>query len=61
MGELITDDILHTFAVVGEPEDVPRLMLERYGDIVDRLSFYAPYRSDPGRWAKVLEGFREAG
>jgi len=33
----------------------------RYGDIVDRLSFYAPYRSDPGRWAKVLEGFREAG
>jgi hypothetical protein len=36
-------------------------MLERYGDIVDRLSFYAPYRSDPDRWGKVLEGFREAG
>jgi hypothetical protein len=34
-------------------------MLERYGDIVDRLSFYAPYRSDPDRWGKVLEGFRE--
>jgi probable F420-dependent oxidoreductase len=59
MGELITDDILDTFAVVGEPEAVPRLMLERYGDIVDRLSFYAPYRSDPDRWGKVLEGFRE--
>jgi probable F420-dependent oxidoreductase len=59
MGELITDDILDTFAVVGEPEAVPGLMLERYGDIVDRLSFYAPYRSDPDRWGKVLEGFRE--
>jgi probable F420-dependent oxidoreductase len=61
MGELITDDILDAFAVVGEPEDVPRLMLERYGDIVDRLSFYAPYRSDPERWGRVLEGFRQAG
>jgi probable F420-dependent oxidoreductase len=60
MGELITDDILDAFAVVGEPEDVPRLMLERYGDIVDRLSFYAPYRSDPERWGRVLEGFRQA-
>jgi probable F420-dependent oxidoreductase len=61
MGELITDDILAAFAIVGEPEDVPRLMLERYGDLVDRLSFYAPYRSDPDRWGKVLEGFRQAG
>jgi probable F420-dependent oxidoreductase len=61
MGELITDDILDAFAVVGDPEDVPGLMLERYGDIVDRLSFYAPYRSDPERWGRVLEGFRQAG
>ncbi len=61
MGELITDDILDAFAVVAEPEDVPGRMLERYGDVVDRLSFYAPYRSDPDRWAKVLDGFRQAG
>ncbi len=59
MGELITDDILETFAIVGEPEDVPGLMLHRYGDVVDRLSFYAPYRSDRDRWRKVLAGFRE--
>ena len=58
MGELIDDEVLSTFAVVGEPEDVPKLLLARYGDIVDRLSFYAPYESDPDRWAKVLEGFR---
>jgi probable F420-dependent oxidoreductase len=61
MGELIDDEMLNTFAVVGEPEDVPRLMLARYGDLVDRLSFYAPYRSDPQRWAGVLEGFKAAG
>ena len=59
MGDLITDDILDAFAIIGEPEDIPKAMLARYGDIVDRLSFYAPYRSDPERWRQVLAGFRE--
>ena len=58
MGELITDDILETFAVVAAPEDIPKRLLERYGDLVDRISFYAPYRSDPDRWKHVLAGFR---
>lgn len=59
MGELIDDEIVDTFAVVGEPEQIPSLLLARYGDLVDRLSFYAPYRSDPERWARVLDGFRQ--
>ena len=59
MGELITDDILETFAVVAAPEDIPAALTERYGDLVDRLSFYAPYQSDPDRWKRVLAGFRE--
>ncbi len=58
MGELITDDILDEFAVVAEPEAVPKAMLARYGGIVDRLSFYAPYESDPERWKQVLAGFK---
>jgi len=58
MGDLVTDEILETFAVVAEPEDVPRQLLARYGDVVDRVSFYAPYKSDPERWSKVLDGFR---
>ncbi len=57
MGGLIDDDILETFAVVGEPEEIPALLLGRYGDIVDRLSFYAPYQSDPERWSRILAGF----
>jgi probable F420-dependent oxidoreductase len=57
MGELIEDDVLHAFAVTGEPEDIPKLMLARYGDVLDRISFYAPYRSDPERWARILAGF----
>jgi probable F420-dependent oxidoreductase len=58
MGDLITDDILETFAVVATPEEIPALMLARFGDLVDRISFYAPYRSDPDRWKGVLAGFR---
>ena len=61
MGELITDDVLDTFAVVGEPEDIPKLMLARYGDVLDRISFYAPYQSDPERWSRILAGFHAAG
>jgi probable F420-dependent oxidoreductase len=60
MGELIDDDMLGTFAVTGEPEEIPGRLLARYGDIVDRVSFYAPYKSDPERWARVVEGFKTA-
>ncbi len=60
MGELIDDDVLDAFAVVAEPEDIPKALLARYGDLVDRLSFYAPYRSDPDRWKTVLAGFKQA-
>ena len=28
---------------------------KRYGDVVSRLSFYAPYASDPERWRAVME------
>jgi len=58
MGKLITDDIVDAFAVEGEPEQVPRLILDRYGDVIDRVSFYAPYRSDRERWQAVLAGFK---
>jgi probable F420-dependent oxidoreductase len=55
MGELITDDILDTFAVVAEPEKLAEGINARYGDIVQRLSFYAPYASDPDRWKAVMD------
>lgn len=60
MGELIDDEMLDTFAVVGEPEEIAGQLLGRYGDIVDRLSFYAPYQSDPDRWSAVLDGLKQA-
>ncbi len=58
MGELITDDILDAFAVVAAPEQIAAKLDERYGDVVQRLSFYAPYASDPDRWAAVLRDLK---
>jgi probable F420-dependent oxidoreductase len=58
MGTLIDDEILNTFAVVGEPEQIAPKLQERYGDICDRISFYAPYQSDPERWRRVMDALK---
>ena len=58
MGDLITDEILDAFAVVGEPEAIAPELRSRYGDVVDRISFYAPYTSDPARWQQVFTELR---
>lgn len=54
MGDLISDEMLNIFAVVGEPEQIAPELHKRYGDVIQRMSFYAPYKSDPQRWQKVL-------
>jgi probable F420-dependent oxidoreductase len=58
MAGLIDDEMLNTFAVCGRPSEIAGLMTERYGALVDRVAFNAPYRSDPAAWAEVLDGFR---
>jgi probable F420-dependent oxidoreductase len=54
MGKLIDDEILNTFAVVGTPEQIGPELHRRYGDVISRISFYAPYANDPDRWGKVI-------
>jgi probable F420-dependent oxidoreductase len=46
MGRRIEDDVLETFAVSGTPEEIPGRLHRRFGDLVDRVSLYMPYRSD---------------
>ena len=58
MGNIIDDEILNTFAVVGEPETIAPELHRRYGDVIQRISFYAPYKTDPDRWSKVLEDLK---
>ncbi len=54
MGTLVDDEVLNTFAVVGEPEQIGAELNRRYGDCIQRLSFYAPYKADPERWRRVM-------
>lgn len=58
MADLIDDDVLNAFAVVGELDDIAGLVLQRFGGVIDRFNFYAPYAMDPERWAEVLAGFK---
>lgn len=60
MGERIDDEMLATFAVVAEPEQVADALLARFGDLVDRLSFYLPYKADPDLLAGTVERLRAA-
>lgn len=43
---LITDDILHTIAIVGEPAEVVSQMRKRLGGIISRTGFAVPDMSD---------------
>jgi probable F420-dependent oxidoreductase len=54
MGTAINDDVLDAFAVVASPDKVASGLLSRYGDVLDRLSFYAPYGGDRDMWSSVV-------
>jgi probable F420-dependent oxidoreductase len=58
MAALISDDVLDAFAVTAEPSDVATEVRKRFGDLIDRFSFYAPYHLEPETWAEILAGFR---
>jgi probable F420-dependent oxidoreductase len=58
MASLIDDTMLDTFAVCAAPDEIAAKMTSRFGDLVDRIAFNAPYRADPAAWTEALAGFR---
>jgi len=54
MGERIDDEVLSTFAVVASPDQIADELAGRFSGVVNRCSFYAPYRSDPEQWRSVI-------
>ena len=58
MGNLIDDDVLEAFAVVAPPEGIAPELGRRYGDVVSRISFYAPFRGDPDRMQAVMAAIK---
>lgn len=55
MGGLVDDEVLHTFAVVAEPERVAGEIRRRYGSLVDRVSFYTAYEIDAEVWEPIVQ------
>jgi probable F420-dependent oxidoreductase len=61
MGELITDEMLDTFAVIAPPDELAAGIVARYGDVLDRVSFDAPYSSNPELWPRLVADLKAAG
>jgi probable F420-dependent oxidoreductase len=57
MASLVDDEMLNTFAVVASPEDLGPKVLERFGGLVDRFSFYAQFGMEESRMRGMLAGF----
>ena len=58
MAALIDDEILNTFAVVAQPEEIAPELGRRYGDVISRTSFCAPVQGDPDRWQSVMAAIK---
>ena len=58
MTSLIEDDMLHTFAVVGEFDSIATAIRSRFGGVVDRFNIYAPSDISAEQWAEVLADIR---
>ena len=58
MGDLIDDEMLEAFAVVGEPDEVGRRLLQRYGGLVTRLGLYTPYLLDDETRRRIVSDLR---
>ena len=60
MGDLVTEEMLHEFAVVAPIDEVAGALTARWGDVLARLSFYAPYDLDAGQWDQIVAELKAA-
>ena len=58
MGGLVDDEVLDAFAVRAEPDRLAGEIRRRFGGLVDRISFYTPYRVDESILEPVAEQLR---
>ncbi|HEX6235998.1 MAG TPA: LLM class F420-dependent oxidoreductase [Acidimicrobiales bacterium] len=60
MGDLVGDEVLDAFAVVAPLDEVADALRARWGGVLDRLSFYAPYAVDPDAVLSLVAELRAA-
>ena len=58
MSELISDEMLHAFAVVGTTDEIGGRLRKRFAGLADRVGFYLPYAIEPSIIGEVADSFR---
>lgn len=61
MTALIDDEVLDTFAIVGEPDVIGAQIVDRFGGLVDRFTLYTPYPLDDATRVSIVEGIKLSG
>ena len=62
MPQLLSDEMLESFAVTGKWGELPGIIKERYGDgLLDRINYYLPFipGQEDGGWRATIAGFNE--
>jgi probable F420-dependent oxidoreductase len=60
LAELIDDEMVAAFAVVGTPEAAVAEVKRRYGDVATRITLTLPEDRDEERWRGLFEALRSA-
>lgn len=55
MGNLVDDEVLDAFAVVGEPDTIAAKLHGRFATVMPRMQFYAPYEHASEMWIPIIE------
>jgi probable F420-dependent oxidoreductase len=58
MGTLIDDDMVAAFAVVAPLDEVAAALKQRWGGVLNRVSFYTPYSTHRDQWDQVIADLR---
>ncbi len=59
MGSLISDEVLDSFSIVGEADQVATMVRERFGDVVTRFSLYTPYGLEDAARSQIVAGLKD--
>lgn len=58
MAEIVDEEMVREFAVVGTPQEVAAGLVARFDGLVDRLSFSAPYEVPDEQWRELFRLLR---
>jgi probable F420-dependent oxidoreductase len=59
MGAAVDDELLATFAVVGEPSMIAGELRRRYGDVVSRFQLYPLGNADDPAWQQIVDDLNQ--